>query len=131
RCCLTDLGSGALYSAAAGGGRLVNSLRRIPHIDFDFTQRHAQFLGSDLCEGGLDAGTEFDLARNHRYGAVLTDSDPGIELRGIRLAAAYCLCIEIARRGKEIEADDQGAGAFKKLSATQFDGLHVRPSLGS
>jgi hypothetical protein len=31
---------------------------------------------------------------------------------------------ECRERGKQIEADDQSAGGFEKLSAIEFDGLH-------
>ena len=56
-----------------------------------------------------------------------TYRDPGIKLSGIGFSARQPAMI-VAKRselgGKEIEADDERAGAFEKLSAIEFDGLH-------
>src|SRR6266536_1903798 len=113
--------SGTLDRSTARCRRLVDGLRGISHVDFDFSPRNIQLFRGDLRQGGLDAGAELDFAGKNCNAAVLTDGDPGIELCriGFSTRSGRRLREQVRCRGKEIEADDQRAAAFEKLSARE------------
>ena len=123
----------ALDGTSCRGNSLVYRRIRIAGCHVDLVERHVEFLGHNLRQRRYHAGAEFDFAGEDgdvpSFAMAIQESRDLGSMPSIRKAVALG---QRARCGAEkAEADDQGAGALKKISAGDgFVSMFGSPSSG-
>ena len=116
---------------AAGGQALVGRLAGVAGDHREPRERQVELLRRDLRERGQDALAEFDLAGEHRRGAVGVDAEPGIEPAVALQAAGQAAAAGRLRSkvgGREREGEHDAASPLVKLRRERVGAFMVRSS---